>query len=213
MHVGPAVTRRSLYERCYHRWNAAGTPEKAQIQATAVIQGAIAHTEVGVARHLFTHRSPIRETLQRRGEVTSKKNVEDNSQAIGAAAHRLVKGEPFSLDGDPFYVEDHYECGGDPTSDVLVIRGVGHNGCDHRWVRRAVQVRDVDQWIAQERSDVSLDPREVGLKIRQSQSTTDTEVNPYDHENSNVDDDLFSSDGVARRVILQSVDDNGPHCA
>jgi hypothetical protein len=82
---------------------------------------------------------------------------------VSPAAQRIIDGAPFDLDGDHFYVDDHFKSYNEPTRDVLVIRGVEYMRCDERKVRRAVQVRDVEAWIAQDRVDFAFGPPALDL--------------------------------------------------
>ncbi len=56
---------------------------------------------------------------------------------ISPAAQYVMDGEPFDLNGDPFYVENHHSY----DRDVLVLREVEYMRGGERSVRRAVQVR------------------------------------------------------------------------
>lgn len=110
------------------------------------------------------------------------------------AAQLIVAGGFFDLDGDHFVVEDHFACGGDPGGDVLIIRGVEYMRCDERQVRKAVQVRDVEAWIANDRIGFPFGPSALGLNIAEGWPATDDDLEDYR--------DLIVSDHAGRRVIV-----------
>jgi hypothetical protein len=77
---------------------------------------------------------------------------------ISPAARRIVDGALFDLDGDHYWADDHFSCGGDPAGDVVVLRGVEYMRCVERQVRRAVQIRDIEAWIEEDRVDFAFGP-------------------------------------------------------
>lgn len=82
---------------------------------------------------------------------------------ISPAARRVVDGALFDQDGDHHWADDHFPCGGDPAGDVVMLPGVEYMRCDHREVRRAVQIRDIEAWIESDRVDFAFGPSALGV--------------------------------------------------
>lgn len=117
---------------------------------------------------------------------------------VSPAAQHIIDGEPFDLDGDHFYVDTHLGCGGDPIRDVLVIRGVEYMRCDERKVRRAVQVRDVELWIAQDRVCFPFGPSALGMNIAKGWPAEAEEVEFYGQDYERLHRLLFSNNLMRR---------------
>jgi len=95
----------------------------------------------------------------------SKVLVDSTKAAISPAVQRIIEGWLFDLDGDHFWIDRHFKHGHDPARDVLVLRGVEYMRCDQREVCRAVQVRDVEAWIEQDRIDFAFGPTALALNL------------------------------------------------
>ncbi len=77
---------------------------------------------------------------------------------VSPAAHRIIDGDVFEADGDLYYVELVLPSTGGAQCDVLIIRGNERMRCDDRSARRAIQVRDIEQMIVEERVDFPFGP-------------------------------------------------------
>lgn len=78
---------------------------------------------------------------------------------ITPAIRLLTTGsEPFEIDGDLYYVEKVYASGRGRQADVLLLRGHEYMRCAERRTRRAIQVRDLEQLIDQDRVDIPFGP-------------------------------------------------------
>lgn len=77
---------------------------------------------------------------------------------VSPAADRIIDGDVFEADGDLYYVELVLPSTGGAQRDVLIIRGNERMRCDDRSARRAIQVRDIEQMIVEERIDFPFGP-------------------------------------------------------
>lgn len=71
--------------------------------------------------------------------------------SITPAALLFMKGEPFEIDGDSYHVERVIASKRGQQADLLVLRGREHMRCKERTTRRAIQVRDLEDLIDQDR--------------------------------------------------------------
>lgn len=72
---------------------------------------------------------------------------------VSPAASKIMDGEIFEADGDLYYVDEVFASDGGVQRDVLIIRGCEFMRCDERTARRAIQVRDIEQMIVEDRID------------------------------------------------------------
>jgi hypothetical protein len=70
---------------------------------------------------------------------------------ITPGARLLIRGEPFEIDGDIYFVEDVHPSTVGPQADILVLRGYEYMRGEDRSTRRAVQVRDLETLIDDDR--------------------------------------------------------------
>lgn len=63
----------------------------------------------------------------------------------------LMDGEPFQIDGDAYHVDRVLRSSRGPQADLLVLRGSEYTRCSLRSVCRALQVRDLEELVDQDR--------------------------------------------------------------
>ena len=66
----------------------------------------------------------------------------------------IATREHFEIDGDIYFVEAVLRARAGRQADVLILRGHEHVRCDERSSRRALQVRDLEELIDQDRVDI-----------------------------------------------------------
>lgn len=72
---------------------------------------------------------------------------------VSPAAQRIIKGDVFATDGDLCQVKKVFPSIDNAQADVLIIRNSGYVQLDDRSSCRALQVRDIEQMIVDERID------------------------------------------------------------
>lgn len=109
------------------------------------------------------------------------------------AAQRIMDGALFDLDGDHYWADAHFPDEEDAARDVVVLRSVEHMRRDQREFRRAVQMRDVEAWIDQDRIDFAFGPAALDVNISSGWTNVTRETEDLE--------DLLVSDHLGRRVI------------
>jgi len=80
------------------------------------------------------------------------------STPVSPAARAFIEGATFEIDGDLYWVDRVIPSGGGAQTDVLIVGGHESMRCDERTVRRAMQVRDVEELIEQDRASFLFGP-------------------------------------------------------
>jgi hypothetical protein len=78
---------------------------------------------------------------------------------LSPAARLLVEhGIVFDIDGDHYTVDQHFEARTGPQADIIILHGVEYMNGPIRIVRRAIQVRDLERLINEDRVDIAFGP-------------------------------------------------------
>ena len=70
----------------------------------------------------------------------------------------IEQDEPFEIDGDLYHVAEVLVSDKGPQADVLIMRGHEYMRCDERSTVRAIQVRDLEELIDQDRVGIPFGP-------------------------------------------------------
>lgn len=83
----------------------------------------------------------------------------DDDQPASPAVELFLAGDTvFEIDGDIYQVARLAPSSAGPQSSTVVIEGFEHVGCPERIVRRAMQVRDLEALVAEDRVDIPFGP-------------------------------------------------------
>lgn len=75
---------------------------------------------------------------------------------VTPAARLMLAGEPFEIDGDIYSVEDIYPSDTGPQANILILRGYEHSQGEERSTRSAIQVRDLETLIDEDRVNITF---------------------------------------------------------
>ena len=94
---------------------------------------------------------------------------------LSPAARLLVEqGIIFDVDGDHYMVDQRFKACTGPQADIIILHGVEYMSGPARIVRRAIQVRDLERLICEDRVDIAFGPparqynRQARRRLRRS---------------------------------------------
>ena len=77
-----------------------------------------------------------------------------NTPVTPAIRMFIAEKAPFEIDGDLYFVDAVMTATGGRQADVLILRGHEYMRCPERSSVRAIQVRDLEEYIDQDRVDI-----------------------------------------------------------
>lgn len=91
------------------------------------------------------------------------------NRPVSPAAKLLVSEDVlFDIDGDHYWVDGLFGSTHGEQADVIILRGVEYMRCPERTVRRAMQVRDLERLIEQDRVDIAFGPSAIEYNRRRT---------------------------------------------